>query len=86
MRHLFCHYRRLIFINTGRLGEEVAKEAAREVAEKLGLSFEITSGNKNYLRQLLLGPWDYQFWKVQPGQEVLLAGLHDCSAGGNQLR
>lgn len=86
MRHLFCHYRRLIFINTGRLGEDVAKEAAREVAEKLGLSFEITSGNKNYLRQLLLGPWDYQFWKVQPGQEVLLAGLHDCSAGGNQLR
>lgn len=71
MRQLVRHYRRLVFINTGRRGDEVAREVAREVAEKLGLSFEITSGKKDYLRQLLRGPWDYLFWQVPPGHHVL---------------
>ncbi|QGP91127.1 hypothetical protein MGLY_04520 [Neomoorella glycerini] len=67
MRHLFRHYRRMVYINTGRRREDAAREAAREAAEKLGLNLENTRGHKDYLQQLLRGPWDHLFLQVPPG-------------------
>ncbi|WP_051275971.1 DUF1638 domain-containing protein [Desulfovirgula thermocuniculi] len=74
MRQLFRHYRRLVFINTGRQGEEAAREAAREVAGKLGLEFLTCEGQADYLEGLLRGPWDdgERFVRVPPGGEVCL--------------
>lgn len=73
MRKLFHHYHRLVFINTGRQGEEEARGAAREMAEKLGLCFENCYGREDYLRKLLQGPWDDGFLFVPPGKEILLS-------------
>lgn len=74
MRQLFRHYRRLVFINTGRSGEGAAREAAREVAGKLGLEFLTCEGRGDYLEELLRGPWKGEkFVRVPPGGEVSLA-------------
>lgn len=74
MRQLFRHYRRLVFINTGRQGEEAAREAAREVAGRLGLEFLTCEGQSDYLERLLRGPWEEgkKFVRVPPGGEVSL--------------
>lgn len=74
MRQLFRHYRRLVFINTGRQGEEAARGAARELAGKLGLEFLSCEGRGDYLEELLRGPWEEgeKFVRVPPGGEVSL--------------
>ncbi|MBC7325435.1 MAG: DUF1638 domain-containing protein, partial [Moorella sp. (in: Bacteria)] len=74
MRQLFRHYRRVVYIKTGRRGEEATGQTARATAEKLGLNFENTGGNKDYLRQLLRGPWDHLFLQVPPGTTFTATG------------
>lgn len=75
MRQGFSRYRRLVFIATGRPGEEAAREAAGEVAQELGLDFEVTGWQDGFLRRLLFGPWDREFLCLEPGTQVSLAGL-----------
>lgn len=79
IRQLFCHYHRVVFIKTGRQGEDLEGEKVREIAEKIGLRFEVIDGHKGYLQKLLQGPWDNLFLHVPPGEVVTLGKYYGHS-------
>jgi hypothetical protein len=58
------HYRRTVLIRTQE-NEESAQQYVMEFARFFNLRYEEITGSKDYIRKLLLGPWDEDFVQIE---------------------
>lgn len=64
------HYTRIVLIDTGTDGLAPYEEHARQAAAVFKIQFEMLPGTLSLLDQLLHGPWDNQFVKVEAGKKI----------------
>ncbi len=82
-RMMFENYRRMMYIHTGHPRDASTLEKMREFAGIFNLpSFE-TTGNLEYLRKLVLGPWDEENFVIIP--PFGLIDQNDFLAEGEEL-
>jgi hypothetical protein len=72
MKAMFCHYKRLLFINTGH--EEIARytDHAKAAARQLGLIYQEAKGSRALMTKMVHGPWDEEFILIEPGKTIKL--------------
>ncbi len=72
MEQEYKNYKRLVFIKTPGLEDpEKYIDYSRRVAEFLDLKMQIISGSAEFLKKLVMGPWDENFLVVEPGRVVI---------------
>ena len=64
------HYKRLVLIDTGAFNLTEVQPQTEIMAQGLGLRHEILPGTTDYLRRLVLGPWDEGFVCIAPNTAV----------------
>lgn len=69
-RAVMANYKRVVLINTGNYALEECREAARSMAEALGLQYQEVEGSNRMLRLLLEGTWNREFLVVERGCEI----------------
>jgi hypothetical protein len=69
-RAVMANYKRVVLINTGNYALEECREAARSMAEALGLAFQELPGSNRMLRMMLEGDWNREFLVVDKGGEL----------------
>lgn len=67
---MMANYRRVVLINTGNYALEECREAARSMAEALGLQYQELPGSNRMLRMMLDGEWNREFLVVERGTEI----------------
>lgn len=73
-REMLKSYTRVAFIDHGIGDGEIGRTHAREMAEVFGLRYEEIPGSLDYIRRLVLGPWDEKdFLRLDPGQAISAA-------------
>lgn len=65
------HYKRLALIDTGAFSLEEVQPKTEQIAQGFGLRHEVLPGTTDYLRRLLVGPWDEGFVTIEAGHTVL---------------
>ncbi|APC08482.1 DUF1638 domain-containing protein [Neomoorella thermoacetica] len=66
---------------SSRLLHPAALAMARQLAANLGLTYEVYQGNSLYLQRLIQGPWEDDFLKVEPRQEISIRVFRNPEAG-----
>lgn len=69
---VMANYKRMVLINTGNYALSECREAARAMAEVLGLVYQEIPGSNRMLRMMLRGEWNREFLVVEPGEEIAL--------------
>jgi hypothetical protein len=74
------HYERMLFLESGLGGDDVARTAAREMAEREGWRFEVAKTDLSLLERLIDGDkpeggWSDDFLVLAPGESVV--ATHD---------
>lgn len=72
-RAVMANYKRVVLINTGNYALEECREAARSMAETLGLAFQELPGSNRMLRMMLEGDWNREFLVVERGCGITTA-------------
>jgi hypothetical protein len=79
-RELLKNYKRVVFINHGVGDIELGRAHTQEFARIFELESGETAGSLDYLRRLVLGPWDTDdFLSIEPGASISpspFLGLH----------
>ncbi len=70
MKFMLGHYKRFMLIDTGAYKIEEVLPSTQRFAETLTMQHEIVSGSLRLLHKLLQGPWDKEFFVLEPGQEI----------------
>jgi hypothetical protein len=72
MRAMLKNYRYLSLIDTGGYDTGAYEQKTAQLAEKLGLSFQLLKGSQRFFEKLLTGPWDEEFIVAAPGQAITM--------------
>ncbi len=72
MKAMFCHYKRLLFVNTGHTEISRYVDHAKAAARQLGLRYEEARGSRALMNKMIHGPWDEEFIVVEPGKTITL--------------
>jgi hypothetical protein len=75
MRAMLKNYRHLTLIDTGAYDVGPLQPKTEELAATLGLCHKIVKGSQRLFHKLLVGPWDEEFFQLEPGQEITLDNL-----------
>lgn len=67
----YCHYQRLVFIDTEVGDREHYENYGREVARFIKVEFQRQVGSLRLLTKLVQGDWDKEFVVVPPGHMVM---------------
>ncbi|OFW59507.1 MAG: hypothetical protein A2Y75_11645 [Candidatus Solincola sediminis] len=70
---MLANYRRMVLINTGNYHLDACREAARTMAEVLGLRYEEIPGSNRMLKMMLDGDWSREFVVAEPGESIELS-------------
>jgi hypothetical protein len=81
---LYRNYKRLGVIETGAYKVNDILEQTQLIADELKLQHQILPGTIEYLKKLLTGPWDDQFFIINKGGTVTMGLIYsDNSASTN---
>ncbi|XEQ93809.1 hypothetical protein SCACP_27060 [Sporomusa carbonis] len=82
MKIMLGNYKRFMVIDTGAYPVDTVLPRTQDFAEKLNLRHEVATGSLRLLHKLLQGPWDDEFFVLEPGQEIT---MNDICDGDNDL-
>lgn len=67
LQRMYDSYKKVLFIHTGSIGEEISLDESHQIARLLKLSHHTTQSNPIYLQQIINGPWDDEnFIRIPP--------------------
>lgn len=70
MKAMLKNYKRLVYIDTGKVNQDGHRTYAQEMADHFNLQFEEIRGSNSLVKKMIFGPWDDEFIVLPPGQKI----------------
>ncbi len=78
------HYQRAVYIDMGISNDESVADMAQDDAQRRGWQYQPMAGDLKLIHKLLMGDWDEDFLRLEPGQAIEMSyddDVVECASG-----